>query len=209
MQRRAVLAGLPLVLAGCSAQSVWAPDDFVARVAYRHPGPPALSLYTMRATDTGEGAHTALMISASQRVMFDPAGSWGHETIPERNDVVFGLTDRIEAFYISYHARETFYVVRQTLTVPAATAELALQLALAEGPVPQAQCALSTSSILSRLPGIGETVGRTWFPVSLMNAFGRLPGVVTTEHREDDPDTARGMVIAAFQPEAQAGPGTE
>lgn len=187
--RRAVLIGAPLALAACApGVAVWATDAEVSRAAYRHPGPPMLTLYTVKNVDTGNGAHTALMISASQRVIFDPAGSFGHPSLPERNDVVFGITPRIEEFYESYHARATYYVVIQKLEVTPEAAETALRLALDHGPVGQARCTRATAAVLRQVPGI-EGIGLTFLPDTLMRSFGRQPGVVTSELREaDDPN---------------------
>ena len=150
--RSLVLAlGALVFLAGCAAESVWAPDDAVARAAYRHEGPPRLTVYTMINNNSGGGAHTSLMINGSQRVIFDPAGSFKHETIPERNDVLFGITPPVEDVYTRYHARKTYHVQIQRLDVSPELAERAIQLVKANGPVPSAQCSLATSRILGEL----------------------------------------------------------
>jgi hypothetical protein len=48
-----------LGLAGCAAPpGVWATDEAVARAAYRHDGPPRLTLFTMLNNTSGSGAHT-------------------------------------------------------------------------------------------------------------------------------------------------------
>lgn len=188
IDRRLFLAGLPLALSGCGAPSVWADDEVVSRAIYRHPGPSALTLFTMKNVGTENGAHTGLMVSASQRVIFDPAGTFGHETIPERNDVHFGITPRILDFYRTYHARETFFVVEQYVEVSPEQAETALRMALDNGPVPKAQCTRATSGILRRVPGFGDRIRPTLFPNGLTEQFGRLPDVVTFEHREFDSD---------------------
>lgn len=188
MPRRAFLLGAPLFVAACAGQSVWAPDDVVARAAYRHPGPPRLTLYTVRNVGTDRGAHTALMISASQRVIFDPAGSFGHESLPERNDVIFGITPRIEEFYETFHARMTYYVVIQQLDVTAQQAETTLRLAKDYGAVGKTHCARATADILRQVPGI-EGIRMTFLPEVLEEQFGRQPGVIRTERREEsDPD---------------------
>jgi hypothetical protein len=187
ISRRAVLAGLPLVLAGCTGQSVIAPPEDIARVAYHHDGPPALTLITVKNVGTENGAHTGLMIAASQRVIFDPAGSFGHPSIPENNDVLFGITPRVEAAYLSYHARLSFYAITQTVQVPPQVAEQALALARAYGPVAKANCARATVDILHQLPGF-ESLHFTLFPDNLEAQFARLPGVVRQEYREYDPD---------------------
>ena len=187
MDRRLFLIGLPLTLAGCAAQEVWAPDDVVARAMFRDPDNSYLTLFTMKNNGSGNGAHTALLINASQRVIFDPAGSFVQTRMPERNDVLFGVTPELERFYISYHARVTYHVVAQKVSVAPDVAEQALMLALANGPVPQAHCARATSRLLRQLPGF-ERVRQSWGPNNVSDDFAKLPGVETREYREDDPD---------------------
>lgn len=119
--------------------------------------------------------------------MFDPAGSFALDVLPERNDVIFGMTPRMESYYVSFHARETYYVVGQRIEVSASTAEQALQLALSNGPVPKAGCTRATSALLQKLPGF-DSIKRTYFPDNLQSAVARLPGVQTQEFRESDSD---------------------
>ena len=93
MKRRTFVLSAPLVLAACGGvtrEEILAPQSAIDRVAYVHPGPKRLTLMTMKNTGSDNGAHTGLMINASQRVLWDPAGTFGHSTIPERNDVHFG-----------------------------------------------------------------------------------------------------------------------
>ena len=193
------------VLGGCGA----APDrtryddlEVVQRAAYRHDGPPALTLYTMVSNKTGAGAHTSLMINGSQRVIFDPAGSVQHPDIAERGDVLFGVTPRIADFYARAHARETFHVVIQRIEVDAATAEKALQLALDNGAVSQAFCSQATSRLLRQLPGF-DSIRPTFFPNSLSDQFAKLPGVTTRTLRENDSDD-KSEAIAEFDAEQRA-----
>lgn len=187
-----------LAVAGCAAPpGVWATDEDVARVAYRHDGPPRLTLFTMLNNSNGAGAHTSLMINGSQRVIWDPAGSFKHETIPERHDVIFGVSPMVADVYTRFHARETFHVRIQRLDVTPAQAEKVMQLAMAYGPVPQAQCARSTSSILAQIfPG---QIGQTWFPRTLADDFAALPGVTEETLYEYDSDD-NSKVLAAWDP---------
>lgn len=187
-----------LSLAGCAAERVWATDEEVARAAYRHDGPPRLTLFTMLNNNTGAGAHTSLMINGSQRVVFDPAGSFRHETIPERNDVLFGITPMVADVYTRFHARKTFRVQIQTLDVSPELAERAMAAARNNGPVPQAQCALSTSSILASL--FPSRISQTWSPKKLADQFGRLPGVTEEVLYEYDSDD-NSKVLAAWDPD--------
>ena len=184
-----VLAALAMAgaLSGCVAESVWAPDVAVSSAAYRPTGGPTVTLVTMISNTNGSGGHSALIIDGAQRLVFDPAGSWHHPMVPERNDVLFGMGEPFMGFYMDYHARETYHVVLQEIDV---TPEIAAQLSQAvlnNGAVPQAQCSLSISRILSRTPGF-ESVGTNWFPARTMQRFGRLPGVRESRIYDDDSD---------------------
>ena len=181
----ALLAG-SIVLAGCEAQKKPNADAAtLAAASYTHSGPPALTLFTMVNNRTGSGGHTSLMINASERVIFDPAGSFYADVVPERNDVLFGITPAVVLAYRGAHARSTHHVVVQRLEVTPAQAQLAYELAVSNGRVPGAYCANSTSSILRQIPGL-EGLKTTFYPVKLSEQFGALPGVVTTKYYEDD-----------------------
>lgn len=191
--RRAVLClVVPLALAACGADSVWAPDAEVARARYVSGEAPSLTLYTVVNKRSKEGGHAALMIDASQRVLFDPAGTFVVTGVPERNDVIFGVTEQLRKVYIDYHARETYDVLEQKVYVSPAVAEMALQRALNYGAVNKAFCGNSTSDILSGLPGF-ESVPRTFFPKKISRYFGELPGVHTRFYKDGDPDIYTGV----------------
>lgn len=192
---RAALALLALLtLAACGAEPVWAPEERVQAARYVHDGPPSITLFTVINNRSGAGAHSGLMINGSERIMFDPAGTWQHPRIPERNDVHYGITPRIVDFYIDYHARETFRVVEQTIIVSPGVAELVAQRAKAYGAVPKAQCAKSVSYILSAVPGF-ESIPSSWYPNVIMEAFGALPGVTTRVIRDEDADKNHGVLL--------------
>ncbi|WP_299947098.1 hypothetical protein [uncultured Ruegeria sp.] len=177
---------LAALVAGCvGSQRPQADQSEVASRSYRDPGPSTLTLYTMISTRTGSGAHTSLMISGSERVIFDPAGSFRADVVPIKNDVLYGITPNVERAYRSSHARETHYARIQTIEVTPQQAEIALQLAKQMGPVAGAYCANSTSQLLQQVPGF-EQMSTTFYPVKLSEQFGQIPGVVTTEYRESD-----------------------
>lgn len=199
--RSAILAALTaLALAGCGAPSVWAPDEAVSQAHYRHDGPPEITLFTVINNRSGEGAHSALMINGSERIMFDPAGSWYHGWSPERNDVHYGITPLIEKRYIDYHTRVTYRTVIQRIRVTPEVADRAIALAEGAGPVPKAMCANSTSAILRQLPGF-ESIPQSYFPKKVSEAFGALPGA-TFEVVYDDDDDDNSALLAAQNSEA-------
>lgn len=199
MHRAAAALLLPLLVAACGAERTWAPDDVVARAVYRHDAPPSLTLVTVLATRDGSGAHSALIVNApSQRVLFDPAGSFRTDILPERNDVIYGMTPAAVEVYVDYHARVTFDVVLQEFAVPPEVAERALQLVQAHGPAPQATCANAVSGILRDLPGF-EDAPATWFPRRLMEWKDSQNLVARRVVQDDDSDSNRAVLATAAQ----------
>jgi hypothetical protein len=149
---------------------------------------------TVLATRDGSGAHSALVVNApSQRVLFDPAGSFRTDILPERNDVVYGITPAALDVYVDYHARVTFDVVLQEFAVAPEVAERALALVQAHGPAPQATCANAVSGILRQLPGF-ENTPSTWFPRRLMEWKDTRELVARRLVQDDDDDFNRGVL---------------
>lgn len=185
-----------LVLAACGTDRIYDSDEFLAQQRYVSTEGPSLTLITVISNGTNGGAHTGLVVNASERVIFDPAGTFRHPNMPERYDVIFGVTDgRLES-YIDYHARVTYRVQVQKIPVSAEVAELALRLVQQAGPVPKANCANATSELISQLPGFGG-VKKTWFPRKLADQFGQYPGVTERLVYDDSPDDNKGVMLAA------------
>lgn len=192
---RLVLSLVALLgLAACGAQPVWAPEEAVQAARYVEGPPTYITLYTVINKSSGSGAHSAILVNASERVIFDPAGTWHHPRLPERNDVHFGMTDKALAFYIDYHARKTYDVVEQKIYVSPEVAELVLAKVKAYGAVPKAMCTNATSGILRTVPGF-ETMPQTWYPKKLSDAFGQLPGVEERRITDDDDDSNHGVLL--------------
>lgn len=194
MRTPIVILALCAILLGCAApQRPDADPDTLARVAYRDPAGPSMTLITVVNNRTGKGGHTALMVNASERVIFDPAGSFYADIVPERQDVLYGISPRIFQAYRSAHARETFHVATQQVALTPAQAETAYQLVTTHGRVPGAFCANATSSILRQIPGF-EQIEVTYYPVQLQQQFATVPGVVTdTYYENDSEDLKRGL----------------
>lgn len=186
--RRIVLSILILFgLAACAAESKWASTEEVTRARYVHNGPPMITLFTVVGRNNGQGGHAALMINGSQRVLFDPAGTWYHPQIPERNDVHYGISDPAVSFYIDYHARITWDVYRHDIIVSPEVAEQAIRLVQDYGAVPKAMCTQAVTTVLRQLPGF-EGVKSTLFPVAAMESFKALPNVTERFYQDDDPN---------------------
>ncbi len=173
---RVALVALFLFLAACTKPAVWAPEADVLAARYVHPGPASISLFTIVSNSSGNGDHAALMINASQRVLFDPAGSWRHPLSPERHDVHFGFTEAQLGRYTRYHARGSHRVRIQHLELPPETAETILALAQRAGPVPNGHCARAIGAIFRQVPGL-QHMPVAFPPNTLSNAFATIRGV--------------------------------
>lgn len=196
MQRRTFLAlTLPAVLAACGADNKWASDEAVRRARYVSQGePPSITLLTVIGIPKGEGAHSALLINGSQRIILDPAGSWEHPSIPERHDVLYGITPNFKNFYIDYHARETYWVAEDTIRVSPEVAEAAIRSAEQQGATNKSFCAVATGQTLRRVPGFqGAPTG--FQPLKLREWFLTLPGVTSKRHMDGDPANNHNVLL--------------
>lgn len=189
MKKHLFVLAAPLALAACAGEPIWAPDEAINTYSYVHDGPPTLTLMTVINNHSGSSGHTGLMINASERVIWDPAGTFELTQAPERNDVHYGITPELFAVYVDYHSRDAWHTVIQQIEVTPEVAELALREVEAYGAVPKSYCSNSTSEILGRLPGF-EGFPRHLFPKQTMKSFAQLPNVSTeTVYEYDDEDS--------------------
>ncbi len=183
---KSVLVLVSLCALSACAKSVYAPDIDVQKRAYVSPERPYLELWTMINNKTGGGGHSSLVVNGGpQLVMYDPAGRWWHSTIPERNDVLFGLTPKMQKRYKSWHARDTHHVVTQRIYVSEDIAMQAYQAALDQGASMDAMCASNVSALFSKIEGFAN-LPNAMFPAKLMKRFGALPNVTTDKYYETD-----------------------
>lgn len=195
MKRRFFLAAsLPTLLAACGADNIWASDEAVRGARYVSNEQPSITLFTVIGIPRGEGGHSALMINGSQRVIYDPAGSWNHPRIPERHDVLYGITDNFKNFYIDYHARSTYWVAEDTVPVSREVADLAIRRAEANGSANKSFCAVETGTVLRGVPGF-EGAPTGFSPLKLRNWFLTLPNVQSKRHQDGDPANNHDVLI--------------
>jgi hypothetical protein len=179
-----VLAGL-VFLTSCVAQLPWAPDERVQKAAYHAGGPYSITLMTVVANDNKSSGHSSLLINGSQRVIYDPAGTWFNKDVPERADLLYGMTPKMLQYYIDYHARSRFHVIMQTKTVSRDVADHMIRLAIETGASVNGFCAQNTSHLLSQTPGFGNFPVGLW-PKDAVAGMNNVPGVVVKKIFQDD-----------------------
>ncbi|MEO0388575.1 MAG: hypothetical protein AAF281_13795 [Pseudomonadota bacterium] len=184
-----IAAALVVVsLAACSDPGR-APSEEIAAARFVSDDAPYIALVTMVDRRDGRGAHTGLIVNASERVIYDPAGTFGHEDLPERDDVHYGISDRYLDFYERYHARFSHFVHVQRVYVSPAVAEAALRRTKAQGPSPKMFCTVNTGQILRDIPGF-ESIRPGLFPEGLRRQMAKLPGVEDRFVYEEDREKA-------------------
>ncbi len=174
-----------VILTACVAQLPWASDARVTAAIYHDPAPTSITLMTVISNSGNSAGHSALLINASQRVIYDPAGTWYNRQVPERADMLYGITPKMLQYYLDYHARKRFRVVMQTIEVPPAVAEKILRAAIERGASVSGFCASNTSHLLSQIPGLENFPISIW-PISAVNALSKVPGVKVREVRQND-----------------------
>lgn len=182
---RLIIALFLIVGLSACAESKWAPDEAVAKAVYHDDEPTSVTLMTMINNRTGGGGHSALLINASQRIVFDPAGTWWNRNVPERNDVLYGMSPAAFQTYVDFHARDTYHVVFQEKKVTPEIAEILKQRVEANGAVRKAMCSNSVTKILRDVPGF-ESMPVTLYPEKTMENFAALEGVTTDRVFQND-----------------------
>jgi hypothetical protein len=179
----AAMAALTL-LAAC-AEEMGASAVQIAKARYESSEPPYIALVTTVARRNDRGAHTGLIINAGQRVLYDPAGTFTHPSLPERGDIHYGMDDRMVRYYKRFHARFSHYVHEQKVYVPMEVAELVLRRTQAEGAQPKMFCSNATGAILNGVPQFAN-VRSSFFPENLRRDFAEVPGVIDSYWYEND-----------------------
>lgn len=174
-RRRFLIIGAAAIVSGCEVYRPADPAE-VAAAAYASGAPPSVTLISMVNNRNQRSAHSALLINGSQRVLYDPAGTFTHPDLPRAGDVHYGMTDRFVSYYERYHARFSHHVHSQEVPVGRATADTVLTRAQGQGRTAKLHCALAVAAVLQPVEPFGH-VRSSYFPEVLREDFARIAGV--------------------------------
>lgn len=172
------------ILAAC-ADTGEAPISRAVAARYVPDGPSYVEVITMINNKSGFAEHTGIIISGSQTVLYDPAGTFRYEKLPRRQDVFYGLTPRFGRYYKRYHARFDYHLEIQRVPVTLEEADALIASAEKRGATRQLFCARSASDVLNDVPTFAH-VKESFFPRSILNDVARISGVTTSYVYEDD-----------------------
>ena len=188
LRTAAILATLA-TLGGCAVENGAAPEE-IAITRHVSDEPPYVAVVTMVDRRDGRAAHSALIINASQRVIYDPAGTFKHADLVERGDIHYGATDRMVSYYKRYHARFSHYVHEQRIPLTPEQAEAVLRRAQAQGPSPKMFCNIHITAVLNDVRFLGR-LRSSFYPEVLRDQVAKIPGVQDSFVYEED----RGKVV--------------
>jgi hypothetical protein len=182
---RFLLAALvAATLSGCEFYTPATPEE-ISQARYVSSEPPSITLMSMVDERSGTSAHSGVLINGSQRVLFDPAGTFTHPDLPRSGDIHYGMTPRFVDYYERYHARAGYFVETQRVPVTQAQADQIFANAVARGKSLKMECGLAVSGVLQPVPPV-TGVGTALFPESIREDFATIPGVETIRIYEND-----------------------
>ena len=184
MRRAHIAVVAAFALAGCEVYTPATPDAILA-ARYESPEPPSVTLMSMVNGSSGRSEHAALLINGSQRVLYDPAGTFTHPDLPRAGDVHYGMTPRFVDYYERYHARFGYFVEVDEVPVSRAAADRLIANAQAEGQQMKMMCGFAAADVLRPVPPF-EGVTKSLWPEGLRKDFKRMPGVTTSYVYEND-----------------------
>lgn len=170
---------------GMIARPQAASDEVIKKATYHSKNPPSVSLVTVNSHDIFSrlGTHTALIVNASQQVIYDPAGTYKNTRAPSKYDLFYGASPDVIKSFIAYHIDNVSSVVVQTKEVPMAVAEALLKDIERQGPSRHSQCSKTVSNLLHKTPGF-ESINPSLLPFRTMRAFATLNGIKTLEYHD-------------------------
>jgi len=150
------------------------------------PGPtPMLTLLTVRAEVPDTGNHSAMMVTGAERVIFDPAGSFGGTGVAVHDDIISDVSEPALDLLLAFQTPDGFVVVRHDLPVTPKVPSLALTQFAQRPATTSGGCAYGIAEVLGGLPGFPGFDG-LMMPDRVIVRFAALPGVRETVYRPAD-----------------------
>jgi len=150
------------------------------------PGPtPMLTLLEVRAGVPYTGSHSAPMVTGAERVIFDPAGSFGGSGVAVHDNIIRDVSEPALDLLMAFQTPDGFAVVRHDLPVTPEVPSLALTQFAQRPATTPGGCACTVAKVLGGLPGFPGFDG-LMMPDRFFVRFAALLGVRETVYRPTD-----------------------
>jgi hypothetical protein len=174
---RIVVLLIAFGLSGCAGLFYSSPPEIAKRERFFNAGPPEVSLLTVTHKPTGIMWHSALLITADERVLYESGGYWKDPEDRRLVDVHYNMTDARLADYVERRSNpKSWEVTLHRVAVSDEVAMMAKQRAETNQMVLGGFCAQGVAMVLKELPGF-EDIGPVFLPHDLVPHFEEIPGV--------------------------------
>lgn len=174
-------ATLGLVLAaslqGCAGALYSNPPDVAKRDSYTAQTAPEIGLVTITHKPTQFMWHSALLINADERILYESGGYWIDSEDRRLGDVHYNLTDARLNDYVARRGNpKVWKVTLHRVDVSPEVAQEAKRRAEENQLVLAGFCAVGVAEVLKDLPGF-DHIGHVLLPHDLTPRFDEIPGV--------------------------------
>jgi hypothetical protein len=184
-----------LLLAGCGGLDPSADADLLqelrAETSYFPDNAPPSATLLLSEHKGGSGAvHAALVITGSERVIYDPSGSFTHPDTRRLGDVVYGASDPVVEMFALHNADKDHDAMMRRIPLSAEEAEQMLARARSRGGAMPGYCAKSVADVMRAAPRFAA-MRDTFWPSNVLEDFVQFGPVETRVVSDTDSFTAR------------------
>ncbi len=182
------------ILAGCAGIDPTTDAEFIkelrAETSYLPVNAPPSTTLVLAEHKGGSGAvHAALIVTGSERLIYDPSGSFTHPDTRRYGDVVYGASDEIVELFALHNADRNHDAVMRTIALESDEAEILLNSARTHGGAMPGFCAKSVASVLRSVPRFAS-MRDTFWPSNVQQDFENVSPVEIRSVSDTDSFTA-------------------
>ncbi len=182
------------LLTGCAGVDLTTDAEFIkelrAETSYLPVNAPPSTTLVLAEHKGGSGAvHAALIVTGSERLIYDPSGSFTHPDTRRYGDVVYGASDDIVELFALHNADKNHDAVMRTIALQPEEAETMLDAARTHGGAMPGFCAKSVASVLRSVPRFAS-MRDTFWPSNVQQDFESIAPVAIRSVTDTDSFTA-------------------
>lgn len=168
---------LAISLSGCAGTLYSSPPDVAKRDRHSPEAAPEIALVTVMHKPTRFMWHSALLITADERILYESGGYWIDPENRRLGDVHYNMNDARLRDYVARRGNpKVWEITLHRVAVPKEVAQEAKHRAETNQLVLGGFCAVGVAELLKGLPGF-DHIGPVLLPHDLVPRFAEIPGV--------------------------------